>query len=174
MLWRTSKKTSKLRVAHLCEENPPGTSGFPSQRASNAENISIWWHHHVWVISQAIAQPSITRINLKMKLTPVSHTLRHLIIMYRCVNALCHLTSWTFSTSSWPHSKLLMDVIDTGMRKGDLLFTLIKSLPSNACGYTLVVISLHAIHYMAGGELGPLLLTWINFDPNMDKLLHPL
>ena len=21
------------------------TSGFPSQRASNAENISIWWHH---------------------------------------------------------------------------------------------------------------------------------
>ena len=25
----------------------PITSGFPSQRASNAENVSIWWRHHV-------------------------------------------------------------------------------------------------------------------------------
>ena len=26
---------------------PPVTSGFLSQRASNAENVSIWWRHHV-------------------------------------------------------------------------------------------------------------------------------
>ena len=25
----------------------PVTSGFPSQKASNAENVSIWWRHHV-------------------------------------------------------------------------------------------------------------------------------
>ena len=24
------------------------TGGFPSQRASNAENIFIWWRHHAW------------------------------------------------------------------------------------------------------------------------------
>ena len=24
----------------------PATGGFPSQRASNAENVSIWWRHH--------------------------------------------------------------------------------------------------------------------------------
>ena len=30
----------------LCEGNPPVTGGFPSQRASNAENASIWWRHH--------------------------------------------------------------------------------------------------------------------------------
>ena len=30
-----------------CEGNPPVTGGFPSQRASNAENVSIWWRHHV-------------------------------------------------------------------------------------------------------------------------------
>ena len=41
-----SKKTSKLHVPGLCEGNPPVTSGFPSQRASNMENVSIWWHHH--------------------------------------------------------------------------------------------------------------------------------
>ena len=46
---RTSEKTSKLRVTGLCEGNPPVTSGFPSQRASNAENVSIWWPHREWV-----------------------------------------------------------------------------------------------------------------------------
>ena len=43
---RRSKKTSKLRVTGLCKENPPVTGGFPSQRASNAENVSIWRRHH--------------------------------------------------------------------------------------------------------------------------------
>ena len=42
---RRSKKTSKLRVTGLCE----GNSLFPSQRTSNAENVSIWWRHHVAV-----------------------------------------------------------------------------------------------------------------------------
>ena len=41
-----SKKTSKLRVTGLCEGNSPGTGEFPAQRASNAENASIWWRHH--------------------------------------------------------------------------------------------------------------------------------
>ena len=40
---RKSRKSSKLRVAVLCEENLPLTSGFPSQMAINAENVSIWW-----------------------------------------------------------------------------------------------------------------------------------
>ena len=44
---RRSKKTSKLRVTGLCEGNSPGTGEFPSQRASNAENVSIWWRHHI-------------------------------------------------------------------------------------------------------------------------------
>ena len=43
---RRSKKTSKLRVTGLCAGNSPGTGEFPAQRASNAENVSIWWSHH--------------------------------------------------------------------------------------------------------------------------------
>ena len=39
---RRSKKTSKLRVTGLCEGNSPVTA----QRASNTENVSIWWRHH--------------------------------------------------------------------------------------------------------------------------------
>ena len=38
---RRSKKTSKLRVSGLCEGNSPMTDEFPTQRASNAENVSI-------------------------------------------------------------------------------------------------------------------------------------
>ena len=43
---RRSKKTSKLRVTGLCVGNSPGAGEFPAQRASNAENASIWWRHH--------------------------------------------------------------------------------------------------------------------------------
>ena len=42
-----SKKTSKLRVTGLCAGKSPGTGEFPAQMASNAENASIWWRHHV-------------------------------------------------------------------------------------------------------------------------------
>ena len=44
---RRSKKTSKLRVTGLCAGISPGTGEFPTQKASNAENVSIWWRHHV-------------------------------------------------------------------------------------------------------------------------------
>ena len=44
---RRSNKTSKLPAPGLCGGNSPITGEFPAQRASNAENVSIWWHHHV-------------------------------------------------------------------------------------------------------------------------------
>ena len=31
----------------LCDGNSPVTGEFPAPRASNAENVSIWWRHHV-------------------------------------------------------------------------------------------------------------------------------
>ena len=45
---RRSKKTSKLRVTDLCAGNSPVTGEFPAQRASNGENVSIWWHYHAF------------------------------------------------------------------------------------------------------------------------------
>ena len=44
---RRSKKTPKLRVNAPCVGNSPVTREFPTQMASNAENVSIWWRHHV-------------------------------------------------------------------------------------------------------------------------------
>ena len=43
---RRSKKTSKLRVTGLCVGKSPETGEIRAQRASNAENVSIWWRHH--------------------------------------------------------------------------------------------------------------------------------
>ena len=44
---RRSKKTAKLRVTGLCAGNSPVTGEFPAQKVSNAENVSIWWRHHL-------------------------------------------------------------------------------------------------------------------------------
>ena len=44
---RGSTKTPKLRVIGLCEEN--------------AENVSIWWRHHVLYISRVSCQKGPTR-----------------------------------------------------------------------------------------------------------------
>ena len=43
---RRSKKTSKLRITGLYVGNSLATGEFPAQRASNTENVSIWWYHH--------------------------------------------------------------------------------------------------------------------------------
>ena len=39
-------------VGRICGENSPmtGEFPFPAHRASNAENVSIWWRHHVSVV----------------------------------------------------------------------------------------------------------------------------
>ena len=43
---RKSQKTSKLRAIGLCEGNSPVTGEFRAQRASDGENVSIWWRHY--------------------------------------------------------------------------------------------------------------------------------
>ena len=45
---RRSKETSKSRVTGLCAGNSPVTGEFPTQMASNAANVSIWWRHNRW------------------------------------------------------------------------------------------------------------------------------
>ena len=61
---RRSKKASKLRVTGLCEENSPVTGVFPAQRASNAENVSIWWRHHDLILSNGTHVIPLTVFNL--------------------------------------------------------------------------------------------------------------
>ena len=54
---RRSNKTSKLRVTGLCADNSSLTREFPAQMASNAENVSIWWRHHVILVGKSGFEP---------------------------------------------------------------------------------------------------------------------
>ena len=67
-----SKKTFKLRATGLFEGNPPVNGGFPSQRASNAENVSIRWRHHAYASKgrNEFAKRSMQRydVNLSLKI----------------------------------------------------------------------------------------------------------
>ena len=68
---RKSKKTFKLRVTGLCAGISPVTGEIPTQRASNAENVSIWWRHHAiilnngnWAVSSKLPSNCIRNSNI--------------------------------------------------------------------------------------------------------------
>ena len=46
------QKKIKAPVTGLCAGNSLVAGEFPAQMASNAENASIWWRHHVSVCSK--------------------------------------------------------------------------------------------------------------------------
>ena len=66
---RRSKKTSKIRVTGLCAGNSPGTGEFPTKMANNAENVSIWWRHHIvnrllWAVPVFLVQNLVDTIRV--------------------------------------------------------------------------------------------------------------
>ena len=74
LLRRRSKKTWKVRVTGFCEGNSPVTGEFPTQRASNAENASIWWRHvnkvgQILICTMAAMFLSVWRFRLQNHLT---------------------------------------------------------------------------------------------------------
>ena len=77
LLRHTSKKTSKLRVTGLCAGNSSGTGEFPAQMASNAENVSISWHHHVVVKPCALGP----RFNLNMAFPCMGFHFKHSMVV---------------------------------------------------------------------------------------------
>ena len=74
LFWRRSKKTPKLRVTGFCAGSSPVTGVFPAQRASNAENASIWWRQHALPDHQ---QAWYWQCNIGTKLTLMGDTLRY-------------------------------------------------------------------------------------------------
>ena len=84
---RRSKKTSKLRATGLCAGNSPVTGEFPAQKASNAENVSIWWRHHD-LLSYANPEYGVATICHQVRCLPwghlsLFHTATSLLIWYK-------------------------------------------------------------------------------------------
>ena len=94
---RRSKVTSKLRVTGLCAWNSPGTGEFPAQKASNAENVSIWWRHHG--VRKSIFHVGSSDITLHSHRSQPAGKLT-LLLLGRCISKVnkSHLTVIQMST----------------------------------------------------------------------------
>ena len=99
---RRSKPPSKLRITGLCGGNSLVTSEFPAQMASNMENVSIWWHHHVTKKkSKTLGALAIQDNHLKLILNS-NLAKSHLFIIYHLiVNLICNFDQSTTEILLW-------------------------------------------------------------------------
>ena len=72
-------KTSKLCVTGLCAGKSPVTGEFPTQRANNAENVSIWWRNHDAIVKKRKSNACKMAANLLYKRDPRIFKQRQLI-----------------------------------------------------------------------------------------------
>ena len=148
-----SKKPLKLRVTGLCERNSLVTDEFPAQRASNVENVSIWWRHHVPIHPSDLFRidPSSGKIYTTQSMaghsSPSPYQLR-----VKATNPMDGRQSNSTSVTIW--------VLSPSPGSGSLGPMFLSPSPSNPEVQILEVGSIHQ---------GALLLTWINFNPVMDN-----
>ena len=71
--------TSKLRVTGLCAGNSPVPGEFPAQMDSNAENVSIWWRHHVMEVNTS----SVTYVTNRSNVAETSSKSQAAFIAYQ-------------------------------------------------------------------------------------------
>ena len=112
---RRSKKILKLRVTGLCAGNSPVAGEFPAQMASNAENVSIWWHHHA--NNTNFRHSSIVQSFLASPQNPICRYWTF---------------TWRVNTRHWLMSYSDLAVLFTK-------FSIIPYLWSNMCGYFIVL-----------------------------------
>ena len=74
---RRSKRTSPLRVNGLCAGNSPVTGEFPAQMASNAENVSIGWRHHVFLQTQVSIYHKVNTVSARETVPTTRNVCKH-------------------------------------------------------------------------------------------------
>ena len=73
----------------FCEGNPPVSGGFPAQKDSNADYVSVWWRHD-GLFCQLGCHRSMIRNTLEKRMT------------YRSGNACLMMTWKAFRIAAWP------------------------------------------------------------------------
>ena len=96
---RRLNKTSTFRVTGLSAGNSPVTGKFPTQRANNAENVSIWrLHHEVTIGSVNGLMPEgkqpITWTNIDPNLYRLMTSLEHNAFNRYVQIVVCHSWYW--------------------------------------------------------------------------------
>ena len=84
------KNTSKLHVTGLCVGNSPATGEFPAQRDSDAENVSIWWRHHVVIIAFLCVCCNYMAIH-----SLCAYSVKGLVIQCKSLRFVASSRSWT-------------------------------------------------------------------------------
>ena len=85
---KQQRKHQCFALLALCEGNPPAIGRFPSQRDSDAESISMQWHHH-----EMLQETSLSRYNLYTDNTPDTHSRGQHIYIRQCIINRDHLVS---------------------------------------------------------------------------------
>ena len=139
LMWTHIKETSKSALLTLCEGNSPVTGEFPTQRTSNGENASMWSHHNDVIKGSMVTAVLVT-------------VCQWLIHQKSCSN---HTAQWSNN-----HPSCMMITQLRWYARPYLMWPLCISWGNNFCQYSCSRTSLW--HW-------PLLLTWFNFNPSMDK-----
>ena len=168
-----SKKKSKLRVTGLCAGNSPGTGEFPAQKASNAENVSIWWRHHdMWIWNNESKHVSIGRGLSKC------HDRKRVLVSF--VHWQSHFLKQTNKQQQQQnchgnHRRMyfcsVVSMSSSSMDSKGLIVYIVYILPAlmplalkpPVSNYNKIQQSRHLDNH-----LNYLLLTWFNLNPSMD------
>ena len=112
----------------LCGEFT-GTGEFPAQRASYAENVSIWWRHHMIYLfySKPFAQQIPLAKILVYDINDAKHSSigRDTIIFYACTMEVWHISSYfvirtRLKDDIWPHLTLFRLFCDPDRGQDDI------------------------------------------------------
>ena len=111
---RASKKPRKLRISDLYEGNSRVAGDFPAQRASNAENVSICWRHHVTaflldLITDDLWYQNVSRHYLLTTCLGKPNVFgRGLLLCSSCSNCpvIAQQQHWFISHTQQPHSDI--------------------------------------------------------------------
>ena len=108
---RIATKISKLCVTGRCERNSPVISEFPAQMASNAENVSIWWRHHVSLNSYSLGEMGLYFVESwpsKWEVLSRSNVCVHVAVKKPCNLVVEYM--W-ISLVWWPHDTETLSVL---------------------------------------------------------------
>ena len=146
----------KLRDIGLCVGNSPVAGEFPAQKASNAENVSIWWRHHNVHLTRPLNKLSSEKERKPTICVLLSFTSALWVSNYRhldCLLSCCfRLTTRKIAWSSYIFIYICGCPFFERHKKGSVMR---KVFPCD--------------DVISHRYMGPLLLTWFNFNPSMDK-----
>ena len=168
-----SKKTSMLCVTGLCAVNSPVTGEFAAQRASYAENVSLWWRHH----------GIFNIIVVSVKTFSMCWATRWPVVEWPKLHSLTspgrsdnEISGGMFSIKLVESRSYVTGIVAGLLRRYlsdmDVIFQKWYSNVFNNSnkggnrgrGYRFDNI----VNPMAAGDQGPVLLTWVNFNFTMD------